>query len=213
VTNSNPNSQNSSPLDRLLLVKVCASVFQEEIDAVQSICAMHKVDFVQVDQSKGEKIPTCEDQGEFSIVYLAGHGNFRAFGDAEQVSWEQFAEQLCSAACLKVSSTIFAACCEGGMKSVALEVFKKCPRVGYVIGPKSLVTQQTLAQAFHSFLYNISFRKGGVDQAVRLMCESSGHTFLSHDLPTTYLEHKVSRDPKEINNAIQDSAQQIPSVD
>jgi hypothetical protein len=154
---------------------------------------MHLVEVVEVNLSAGEVVPTCAQKGSFTIVYLAGHGSFRAFGDTEQVEWSQFAKTLCNSACLEPSSTVFAACCEGGMKNVAIAVFKECPKVGYVIGPKSLVTQQTLAFAFHCFLYNVAFRKGGVDLAVEFMCSSSGHIFLSHDLPSTYLENQATK--------------------
>ncbi len=192
---SNPQSQPK----RMLVVRASPNVYDEEIDAVVDFAKIHEVEAELVDRTKGDVIPTPDGKGCFSLIYLAGHGNMEALEQpdgAPPALWDAVAMELCKSACMENGAIVFCACCHGGMRNVARAILKACQSVHFVCGPKSIVTIHTLALGFHTFLYNIFFRRSGADEACAIVSRATGHAFLTHDRQTELqanLERNLAR--------------------
>jgi hypothetical protein len=166
----------------LLVLKCAEDVTEEEINSVLSLAQLHDIEGTVVDKSSGQDIAKSTEGKCFSLVYLAGHGNYQQFGpkDGECQSWKEVAAELCGTACIQPGSVVFCACCHGGLHTVAHEFFCACPTVENVCGPRGSIFPTTLLVAFHVLMYNLFFRNAGPEEACRIAQEASGHAFTLH---------------------------------
>lgn len=167
------------PANKLLLLKCAPDVSDDEVQGIRSLCALHGVEVQVVDKSNGGDIAGITAGACFSLVYVAGHGNFESVGPSSGAcqSWSELALELCHAACIQPGGVVFSACCHGGLKTAAKAFFDSCPNVESLCGPKGTVYPQTLLLGFHVLMYNLLFRNGGPEQARNLAQEATGHAF------------------------------------
>ena len=172
---------------RLLLVKFSNDVLSEEIDAVRCIATLNDFSVEIVDLCKGHQLrENAPVATQFDFLYLCGHGNVnRACDDqANCMSWQQFAEGLCAAGCIKEGALLFCACCRGGLDNVCKAFFDSCPNVHYVCGPRSDTTAAHLLAGFHTVLHSAFTRDSDFEVAARIASDLTGRNFVIHDHQT-----------------------------
>lgn len=167
------------PTNSLLLLKCADDVSSAEVQGITSLCDLHGVKVIVVDKSAGQRIHEMAVGSCFTLVYVAGHGDFESVGSSSGTcqSWGQLALELCNAACIQPGGVVFCACCHGGLGTAAKAFFDSCPSVENVCGPRGSVFPQTLLLGFHVLMYNLLFRNGGPEQSCSLAQEATGHSY------------------------------------
>lgn len=172
-------------MKRMLLVKASNDVCATEIQHVQKICEMFRVEHKAVELLSLETFHTeAQTLGKFDFLYLGAHADVMSFGEADSsrsYDWEQFGSVLCSADCLQPESVLLLGCCRGGLKMVAMKLFLACSKIDYVTGPRWTVTPQDITTAFHVFLYNMVVRREQPSTAANRASAATGYDFYYYD--------------------------------
>jgi hypothetical protein len=121
---------------------------------------------------------------KFNLVYLAAHADMYGFGESEGRTlhdWSDLATAICATSCMMPGATLFLGCCRGGMKTVALKIFKDCDQIDYICGPLWNTKGTKLIQAFNSFA-ECKFAENLEPAAIReRMTSAAGQQFSCYD--------------------------------
>jgi hypothetical protein len=172
-------------MKRMLLVKASDDVCADEIEHIENVCQMfgiehNSIELTQLDGFQNQ----VADLGKFDFLYVGAHADTFGFGEATGnrfFGWAEFGIVLCSANCLCPEAILLLGCCRGGLKMVAMKLFRACPKIDYISGPRWTVTAQDITTAFHVFLYNIEIRREQPSTASMRASQATGYDFYYYD--------------------------------
>ena len=127
---------------QILIIKASNDICRSEIEHIKTIADMFSmspvvVTLTDLDQFQAE----ITGKGPFQYIYLCTHANPTSFGEADGSKfffWEDLAISLCAANCLGDDAILMLACCRGGLKMVAYNLFNNCQNIDYICGPAGL---------------------------------------------------------------------------
>lgn len=146
---------------RILIIDACQEDSSMELANVASQASSYGLEctFRKLQQIK-DVDNVLKHSEPFDYLYLCTHGDKQNFGDncSLDVPWAEFANAVCRSNCMKPDSIFFLACCRGGLNQVAFTLFKQCPNIDYVFGPRTSLTSAELLIGFNIFLYNVEHK-------------------------------------------------------
>ncbi len=143
----------------VLIVQVCDSVKEGEIERVSSLARRHGAILQHIPLNK-ERVPnlyaTCS-AGMFDLVYICGHGNDLGVGtkdDDFSITFPQLSGALCGN--LTPLATVLLSCCDGGTEEIATDLMAFCGNMNWVVGVPTSSPSEQLDTAFNVLLYQLA---------------------------------------------------------
>jgi len=192
-------------MKRMLLLRVTSDACNVEVHQIQAVAKMHNMitDVFNI-QSDDDFYKAVSSGNAYDYVYVAAHGNAQGIGGDHGyfIEWFKFAYLSCNQVGLNENCVFLLACCRGGLRSVALDIFAGCPHIEYVFGPRWTVTAPDITAGFHTFIYNMEHRKMQPDQAANRASQGTGYDFLCFDRVETELTSDYTIREAEVEQAI-----------
>lgn len=181
-----------APEKHLLILQANPERCDCEINQIHAIAEMLGMScrFRQVDSAAPKPAEefkkSLESDEKADYVYLCAHADQHGFAvggekTEEIICWNWFATGLCEAECLNKESILFLACCRGGLKRVAHEMFDWCADIDYICGPRWTVCSHDLVAGFHVFIYNMEVRHEQPSCAAYRASQATGYDFYCYD--------------------------------
>lgn len=130
-------------------------------------------------------LKTFGDDYRWDYVYVCAHGTAESFGTGawEQsditIPWWKLSSEICDR--LNEGAIVLAACCRGGLKSVAHTIFSYCGNVDAVTGPRFAANASDLRVGFTAFLHHIECRHNDPTEAASAASAAAGIEFRFYD--------------------------------
>jgi hypothetical protein len=148
-----------SNFNAVLIVQVCDSVKEGEIERVSSLARRHGAILQHIPLNE-DRVPnlyaTCSE-GMFDLVYICGHGNDLGVGTADEefsITFPQISAALCGN--LTATATVLLSCCEGGTEQIAADLMAFCGNMNWVVGVPTGSPHEQLDTAFNVLLYQLA---------------------------------------------------------
>jgi hypothetical protein len=148
-----------SNFNAVLIVQVCDSVREGEIERVASLARRHNAILQHIPLNQ-ERVPnlyaTCS-AGMFDLVYICGHGNEYGVGTADgefSITFPQLSFALCGN--LTQTATVLLSCCDGGTEEIATDLMAFCGNMNWVVGVPTSYPSEQLDTAFNVLLYQLA---------------------------------------------------------
>ena len=198
------------PKKKMLILRATSDACDVEVSHIQTIAQMHQMEKPKVADisSRDELKEAISDGNSYDYIYIAAHGDCDGFGDNEgfDMSWEDFAFDLCTTDVLAQNCVLLLACCRGGFKYVAFDMFAGCDKIEYVFGPRWTLRAEDITAGFHTFIYNMESRRLQPNQAAERASNGTGYDFLCYD------RVEVEQTAEFIERYAYDPANQIAEV-
>jgi hypothetical protein len=156
---SRVNLWRMSNFNAVLIIQVCESVKEGEIERVSSLARRHRAILQHIPLNE-ERVPnlyaTCS-QGMFDLVYICGHGNDLGVGtkdDDFSITFPQLSGALCGN--LTPNATVLLSCCDGGTEEIATDLMTFCGNMNWVVGVPTSSPAEQLDTAFNVLLYQLA---------------------------------------------------------
>ncbi len=152
----------------ILILRASEDIPDQEIDNVKAQVELYAMEVTISSTLTVEQVKAALYAGvAYDYIYLATHGceaNWGSVSGALEMTWIQFAAEVCKSGVSKPGAVFLHSCCRGGLDSVAYDMFACCEKIELVCGPRFNVRPADLVMAFNLFLYNIEVR--GTDPIV-----------------------------------------------
>jgi hypothetical protein len=159
-----------SNFNAVLIVQVCDSVKEGEIERVSSLARRHGAILQHIPLNE-DRVPnlyaTCSE-GMFNLVYICGHGNDLGVGTADEefsITFPQISAALCGN--LTTTATVLLSCCDGGTEEIATDLMAFCGNMNWVVGVPTSSPSEQLDTAFNVLLYQLAHGSEPVDAAAK----------------------------------------------
>ena len=194
---------------KMLILRATSDACDVEVEQIQSIAQMLGMERPTVaDIKTRDDLKKAISSGEsYDYLYIAAHGDGEGFGDNNgfSLSWWDFSFDLCQTDVLGQNCVLLLACCRGGLKYVAYDIFAGCDRIEYVFGPRWTVNASDITAGFHTFIYNMEEKRLQPDQAAERASKGTGFDFLCFDRveveQTDEYLNRIYQEPVEENAA------------
>ena len=171
-------------IKQMLILRITSDACDVEISQIKAAAEMNGivVDTSEEITTTQQLIDAVDRQNPYDYIYVASHGNAEGIsGNDYSVAWYEFADHVCVAETINDNCIFLLACCRGGFRRVAYDMFAGCPLIEYVFGPRWNLTKSDITTAFHIFIYNMEQRKLQPDQAAKRASDGTGYDFLCFD--------------------------------
>jgi hypothetical protein len=191
-----------------LIVKASKDACATEVDAVVANLRAtdSKIVIREVDWSGQDRFVREVGDEKFKIIYLGAHADGTGFGESDHnpwSTWDDLALSICISDCMIPGGILFMGCCRGGMKSIALQIFKVCNRIDYIVGTPQNTKSGDLVPAFNAFAREL---KSGnpISAAIRATGAVNCH-FICHDRQELQVELNLTQQLDRIEERVLDS--------
>lgn len=165
-----------SNIDRLLILQLSKDVQACEINAVTQAAENLQLGYhrepLLTRENLGSLASLC-GSSQYDLVYICGHGDETTIGEPDdsisQVTWPQLSAVLCNS--LTADASFFLSCCDGGLESVATDLFVGCDELKYVFGVPQTAYPWQLVSAFTNVLTQL--RVGATPEEAAKTAEAS----------------------------------------
>lgn len=156
-------------MKRMLILKACGSSDEPyECDGICAHAKLYNIETACVEVRKNDDLKDIlSSQGKVDFIYLSAHGCAESFASEDghvNMSWANFATELCASGIMNDDCKLMLSCCRGGLMQVAYTLFYYCSHISYVLGPRQSLTSADMHICFGIFLYNVEVR--GTDPVV-----------------------------------------------
>jgi hypothetical protein len=152
---------------------------------------------------------------KFKFIYLGAHADSFGFGEIDATAlhaWEHLANAICASDCIIPGGTLFLGCCRGGIKTVALKILTKCPKIDYICGPNWNTKGSALMLAFSTFISSRERDKQEPAIAAERATHATGQKFTCHDRQELEAEVALMQQLEYLEGQQQFQSKQIASL-
>ena len=138
---------------------------------------------------------------KFGIIYLGAHADGTGFGEnapGAWHTWDDLASSICATDCIAPKGILFMGCCRGGMRTIALKIFKTCNKIDYIVGPNQATRAGDLVTAFTAFVRNLKKGANPVSATTRAS-GATGDDYTCHDRQELEVDVNLSQQLDEIS--------------
>lgn len=146
-----------SNIQRLLILQLSEDIESCEINAVTQAAENLQLGYHREPLMSATQLGTLASlcsSSQYNLVYICGHGSDRTVGDKAsggfEVTWPQLSAVLCNS--LSPNASFFLSCCDGGLHSVAADLFSGCDELKYVFGVPRAALPWQLVSSFTNVL-------------------------------------------------------------
>ena len=168
-----------------LLLRVKGAACADEFETIKALLKNFGTTFMERDWiSYEEFIVTYDYSQKFDAIYLGAHADGEGFGvndGSELCKWSDLAGALCATDAMVPGGLLFLGCCRGGMKVVALEIMRSCPKIDYVAGPNWKANAGDLVLGFNVFINTLIRYKEEPTVAAERASAATGQKFCCYD--------------------------------
>ncbi len=159
-----------SNFNAVLIVQVCDTVKEGEIERVSSIARRHGaiLQHIPLNSNRVADLYATCSEGMFDLVYICGHGNEFGVGTQDNeftITFPQLAAVLCGN--LTATATVLLSCCDGGTESIASDLMAFCDKMNSVVGVPAPSPGDQLDTAFNVLLYQLAHGSDATEAATR----------------------------------------------
>jgi len=154
------------------------AALEANLKATDSKVVIRQIDWV----SQDDFIAKVGDN-KFKIIYVGAHADGKGFGDNNKGvwhDWQTLALSICISDCMVPEGVLFMGCCRGGMKTIALQIFKVCNRIDYIVGPNQKAKGGDLVAAFTAFVRDLKNGAAPIEATERAT-GATGDQYTCHD--------------------------------
>lgn len=167
---------------KVLFVRCTTDACAAEEDHLRAVCEIIGLTFESRDWVTFLASVSSNSQEDVDYLYLAAHASHDSFeADQMRLTWSDVGAILCQWNGLNPEAVVLLACCRGGLKGVAAQLFGACDHIDYVCGPRWSARDIDLATAFHVFLYNLEIRNEQPSTAARRASHAVGYDYFCHE--------------------------------
>jgi hypothetical protein len=183
---------------RLLFIELASDICKFERQHVQAAAESLQIQTETIPYHNAADLTAqikqkASNGSKFDYLYVAAHGDATGIGDSAggiDLSWFDLGVAICEEDALADDSTLFLACCHGGIQWGAYDLFAACEQLTCICGPEYSLCPKSLTVASHLFLYYVEQMGIPPKNAAMRVSKAIDREFFAHDFET------VRRDPQ-----------------